>query len=124
MNDLNSILLEGTVTKDPVFSHDKQGKPRCLLAIESEHYLKRADKMEKRTTGMGVYVEGKLAETCRQLCHQGRKIRVVGSLQIMRGTNMEGRDTAQVVIDAKHIEVKPELSVKQEEEQSYDNFSR
>jgi single-strand DNA-binding protein len=124
MNDLNSVLLEGTLTKDPVLSHDQNGTPNCLLSIASERYLKRKNGIEKQTTAMCVYTHGKMAEQCAKLCHQRRKIRVVGCLQTLRGKNEEGRGMAQVVIDAEHVEIKPELTAKQEKEPSHDFFSR
>jgi hypothetical protein len=59
-----------------------------------------------------------------RLCHAGRKIRAVGRLQILKGKDAEGRDAAQAVIDAEHVELKPELTAKREREQPYDLFSR
>jgi single-strand DNA-binding protein len=123
MNDLNSVLLEGTLTNVPELSRDRRGVPHCLLVIASERYLKQENGIEKRTTTMNIHMEGKMAEQYVKLCHQGRKIRVVGCLQNLKGKNEEGRDVAQVVIHAEHMEVRPELPVKQEKEQSHDFFT-
>jgi single-strand DNA-binding protein len=124
LNDLNSVLLEGTLTKDPALSHDAKGKPHCFLVIASERYLQQETGMEKQTTAMHVYTKGRLAEQCMKLCREGRKIRVVGRIQTLGGKNAQGLDAAQVVIEAEHVEVKPELTRKQEKGPSYDSLSR
>jgi single-stranded DNA-binding protein len=124
MHDLNSVLLEGTLTNDPVLSRDKNGVPHCLLIITSERYRKREDGMEKRALATYVDTKSKLAEQCMQHCHQGSKIRVVGSLQMLRGKDAEGRDIAQIGIDAEHLEVRPELTKKQEKEPAHESFER
>jgi single-stranded DNA-binding protein len=124
MNDLNSVLLEGTLAKDPVLSHDKNGVPHCLLVITTERYSRGENGMEKRTTVMYVDMKSKMAEQCMQFCHQGRKIRVVGSLQMLRGKDAEGRDVTQIGIEGEHIEVKPELTKNREKEPSHESFER
>jgi single-strand DNA-binding protein len=124
MNDLNSVLLEGTLTKDPVCSRDGKGVPRCLLSVASERYLKGENGMEKQTTGIQILTKGKTAEQCAKRCRQGGKIRAVGSLRILRGKDAEGRDAAQAVIDAEYVEIKPEMTAKQEKEPSHEFFSR
>jgi single-stranded DNA-binding protein len=124
MNDLNSVLLEGTLTQDPVLSHDPKGSPHCLLVISSERYLRGENGIEKRTTGMHIDSKGKIAEQCAKLCRRGSKIRVVGFLQALRGKNEAGRDAAQLVIEAEHVEIKPKPAVKQEKDTSYESYSR
>jgi single-stranded DNA-binding protein len=124
MNDLNSILLEGTLAQDPVLSHDEKGVPRCLFSITSDRYLKRDNDIKKQTIGIPIHTEGKMAEQCANTCRQGRKIRVVGCLDRLTGINGKGREAAQLVIRAEHFELKPELSVKREKESSLDGFSR
>jgi single-strand DNA-binding protein len=124
LNDLNSVLLEGTVVKDPVLSHDQKGVPRCILFITSERYLKQENGIEKRTIATHINTKGKLAEQCVKLCRRGRKIRAVGSLQLLRGKDKEGRDTEQMVIDAVHIETKPEMTAKREKEPSRESYER
>jgi single-stranded DNA-binding protein len=91
LNDLNSVLLEGTVAKEPVISYDPNGIPRCLLFITSERYRVWENGREKQTTAMNVDTHGKIAEQCMKICHTGRKIRVVGSLRTFRGKNGKAR---------------------------------
>ncbi|MDR0601517.1 MAG: single-stranded DNA-binding protein [Treponema sp.] len=121
---MNSVLLEGTLTRDPELSQDANGRPQCLLLITSDRYLRRENSMEKQTTGIHVYTKGKMAEQCMRLFRAGRKIRVVGCLQALSGKNAEGRDMSRLVIDAEHLEVKSEITKKQEREPSIDFFFR
>jgi single-strand DNA-binding protein len=124
LNDMNSVILEGSLTKDPVLSHDQKGAPRCLMVITSERYIRGERGIEKQTTGMTVYTKSKLAEQSMRLCRQGRKIRVVGCLQTLRGKDAEGRDVTHVVINAAHLEVKPEFTQKQEKKPAHESYSR
>jgi single-strand DNA-binding protein len=124
LNDMNSVVLEGTLTKDPVLSHDQKGAPRCLMVIASERYLRGENGREKQTTGMSVCTKSKPAEQSMRLCRQGRKIRVVGCLQTLRGKDIEGRDVTQTVINAEHFEVKPEFTKKQEKKPAHESYGR
>jgi single-strand DNA-binding protein len=124
LNDMNSVVFEGTLIKDPTLSHDQKGAPRCLLVIASERCLRGENGMEKQITGMSVYTKNKLAEQSIRLCRQGRKIRVIGCLQTVRAKDAEGRDVTQTVIDAEHFEVKPEFTKKQKKEPAHESYDR
>lgn len=124
MNDLNSILLEGTLAKDPELSPDANGGSRCFLSIASDRYVRRGDRMEKEITGVHAYTEGKLAGQCMAQGHQGRKIRVVGRLKTLHGKDTGGRDAERVIIEAEHVEFRPEPAVKKEPAQSHESFER
>jgi single-strand DNA-binding protein len=124
MSDLNSVLFEGTLPNDPEFSYDQRGVRHCLLTIASERHFKEDNGIAKQTTTLHVHTEGKMAEQCATLCRRGRKIRVVGRLLTLTVKNGEGREAAELVIDAEHVEVKPSVSVRREQEPSRDGFSR
>jgi single-strand DNA-binding protein len=124
MNDLNSVLFEGALTRDPVLTHDLKGNPRCLLAIASKQMRKGENGMETRTTEIIAYAEHGLAESCAAAARKGRQIKVVGSLAILQGKDAAGRDTAQMAIEAAHFELRPELTMKPEKKPSHDILSR
>jgi single-strand DNA-binding protein len=124
LSDMNSIIFEGTLTRDPVLTRDPKGTPRCLLAIASKRMLKGENGMETRTTEMLAYTEHGFAEPCAAAARKGRKIRVVGSLAILQGKDAAGRDTAQMAIEAAHFELKPELTMIPEKKPSHDVLSR
>lgn len=122
-DDLNSILLEGTLLKDPEFSRDENGKAQCLLIMSSDRFFRRGNDFEKRTTTVQINAEGNMADQCKQ-GHQGRKLRIVGSLMQYWWKNDEGKNLAQIGIDAAHIEFKPEFTQKVNKEKSYDGYER
>jgi single-strand DNA-binding protein len=124
MNDLNSVIFEGTLTRDPALSRDQNGAPRCLLAVASERTLKGENGMEKRTTEMIAYTENALAERCAAVCRKGRKIKIVGSLALLQGKGADGVNREQMAIEALHFELRQELAVKPEKKPSHDFLSR
>jgi len=43
MNDLNSILMEGNLTRDPVLSSTPTGVPVCNFSVGSHHLYRKDD---------------------------------------------------------------------------------
>jgi single-strand DNA-binding protein len=124
MNDLNSIIFEGTLTRDPVLSRDQNGVPRCLLAVASERAREAENGRGKRTTEIIAYTENALAEQCAAVCRKGRKIKIVGSLALLQGKGADGINREQIAIEAAHFELRQELTVKPEKKPSHDFLSR
>ena len=99
MNQLNSLILEGTVTKDAVYENKK-----ALFSISVSRYY-------KDTNGEGGEVKsyfdietgGVLAEKLHSKLKKGRGVRIVGRLA---SRDVEGN--RKVYVYAEHIELKKE----------------
>ena len=87
MNNLNSVLIEGTITND--CEYYKENK----LTLVSYRYHKQNGIFEKESFYIDVYINDSLAVYCKE----EREIRVVGRLK-----NVDSK----VVIEAEHIELK------------------
>src|SRR6056297_3619745 len=116
MNSLNSIIVEGNLTRDPEYRLTPKGTAGCMFSVASNRYYKIDDEMQKETSFFNVETWAKLAENCNQYLNKGRGVRVVGRLKQDRWTNPEGQNREKIKIVAEHIDFKPQFKKYQEKE--------
>ena len=104
MNNLNSILIEGNLVRDPDFRTTPKGIGVCKFPMASNRFYKQDSGMEKEVSFFDVESWGKLAENVNDKGRKGRGVRVVGRLKQERWQNNEGKAMARVVIVAEHVE--------------------
>ena len=110
MNDLNSVLIEGTLTQDPKMVIENNGKTITEFFISSERYYKQNDEYHKEVSFFEIHVLGKQAEACNDYLTKGKGVRVVGRLkQELRGDDGDAR--LNIFIIAEHVEFMPKKSV-------------
>jgi single-strand DNA-binding protein len=109
MNNLNSILLEGNLTRDPQSRECAKGTKVCNFSVASNRYYKQDDQMEKEVSYFDVEAWSKLADTCENVLKKGRGVRVVGRLKQDRWMDTDGKQRSKVKIVAEHVEFKPEI---------------
>jgi single-strand DNA-binding protein len=109
MNNLNSILIEGNLVRDPEFRSTPKGTPLCTFSLASNRYSKHDNGMEKEVSFFDVTAWSKLAENCHELGRKGRGVRVVGRLKQDRWNDTEGKAHSKVSIVAEHIEFRPDF---------------
>lgn len=112
MNQLNSILIEGNLTKDPNFKETTKGTPLCTFAVASNRYYKQGSEMENEVSYFDIETWSKLADTCGKQLKKGRGVRVVGRLKQERWKGADGIMKSAVKIVAEHVEFKPEIKQK------------
>jgi single-strand DNA-binding protein len=109
MNNLNSILIEGNLTRDPEFRETAKGTALCTFSIASNRFFKQGEETEKEVSYFDVQTWAKLAESCRNLGHKGRGVRVVGRLKQERWNGNDGKAHSKVSIVAEHVEFRPDF---------------
>jgi single-strand DNA-binding protein len=107
MNNLNSILIEGNVTRDPTRKETPSGTAVCTFSIATNRYYKKGEEFEQETSFFNIEAWGKLADSCTRECLKGRGVRVVGRLKQDRWTE-EGKARSAVKVVAEHVEFKPQ----------------
>ena len=107
MNNLNSILLEGNLVRDPEIGYTPKGTPVCNFSIASNRYYKQGEELEQEVSYFDVTVWNRLAEVCKEYLAKGRGVRVVGRLKQDRWEDPEGKTRSKVHIVAEHVEFKP-----------------
>ena len=108
MNNLNSILIEGNMVREPLFRTTPKGTPVCTFSLASNRFFRQDSGLEKEVSFFDVETWAKLAETCNNLGKKGRGVRVVGRLKQDRWTGNDGKQRSRISIVAEHVEFRPE----------------
>ncbi len=130
MNALNSILLEGNLTRDPESKTLPSGSMVCSFAIASNRFYRQNEVMEKETSYFDIEAWARLGQSCAETLRKGRGVRVVGRLKQDRWTDQTGKTHSKVKIVAEHVEFKPifkpadAVDVEQNETQTRQSESR
>ena len=109
MNHLNSLLIEGTVVRGPIFGDTPKGSMECVFSIASVRYYKTEENLVKKVSTFDVLARGRLAENLDGVLKDGRGVRVVGRLTQDYHNTPKGAQQSCVTIIAEHIEMKPDL---------------
>jgi single-strand DNA-binding protein len=109
MNNLNSILIEGNMVRDPLLRSTPKGTSVCTFSLASNRFFKQDTGFEREVSFFEVETWAKLAEACNNLGKKGRGVRVVGRLKQDRWTGNDGKPHSKVAIVAEHVEFRPEF---------------
>ena len=107
MHNLNSLIIEGNVVRDPVVKATPKGTPLCMFSIASNRFFKQEDQTTQETSFFDVETWARLAELCGENCTKGRGVRVVGRLKQDRWVGTDGKRYSKIKVVAEHIEFKP-----------------
>ncbi|MEE3410123.1 MAG: single-stranded DNA-binding protein [Treponema sp.] len=122
MNNINCLVVEGNITREPNFRTSPSGFPICKIPIAVNHYYKKAasGEYENEVSYFDVETFGKLAEICAKFSQKGRGLSVVGRLKQNRWKTPEGKNTSRVTIIAEKIEFKQRFNKAEAEESEAD----
>jgi hypothetical protein len=101
MQNLNSILIEGTVCEKPYFV--KEGKvTRCSFMLSSLRYVRDGKCVKERKIRVRIMIRSTaLVEAAKTNAYDGRGLRAVGWLAC-------DEEDKSVYIEAEHVEYRPE----------------
>jgi single-strand DNA-binding protein len=117
MNNLNSVLVEGNLVRDPDLSYTSKGTAVCKFSVACNRAFKQDDQLQKEVSYFDVSTWTRLAEVCGEYLKKGRGVRVVGRLKQDRWSDTDGKPHSRVLIVAEHVEFKPQFK-KQEGEKA------
>ncbi|MDR0443372.1 MAG: single-stranded DNA-binding protein [Treponema sp.] len=109
MNNLNSILIEGNLVRDPLLRSTPKGTPVCTMCLASNRFYKQDTGFEKEVSFFEVETWSRLADACYNKGRKGRGIRVVGRLKQDRWNGTDGKPHSRITIVAEHVEFRPEF---------------
>ena len=84
MNNLNSVLIEGNLTKDPDVNRTNNGTFVSTFPLACNRYYKADDELKEEVSFIDIETWGRLAENCYEYLKKGRGVRVVGRLKQQR----------------------------------------
>jgi len=74
MPELNSVIIAGNLTKDPIFRQTTNGTPVVNFSIASNRrYRDSKDEWQEDVCYVGIVAWNKLAESCRDKLKKGNK---------------------------------------------------
>ena len=122
MNDLNLIMLDGNLVRDPQLSVTQQNVSVCSFTIATNRYHKEGNEYVNDVSYFDVTCWEKLAIACGDVLKKGRGVRVTGELRQNRWQGQDGSINSRIQIIASKIEFKP-VRKKDAEETVDDNES-
>jgi len=125
MNNLNSILIEGNLVRDPLLRSTPKGTQICTMSLASNRYYKQDAGFEKEVSFFDIETWSKLAELCYAKGKKGRGVRVVGRLKQDRWNDPDGKPRSRISIVAEHVEFRSEFKkeTKPASDSSFDDDS-
>ena len=109
MNNLNSILIEGNMVRDPLLRSTPKGSSVCNFSIATKRFYRQDSNLEEEVGFFDVEAWGKLANSCANQGRKGRGVRVVGRLKQGRWTGSDGKNYSKIAIVAEHVEYRPDF---------------
>jgi len=120
MNNLNTVLIEGNLTRDPKMMSYSKNFELCRFSIaNNRYYLKKDGTWNTDTSYFLIEVFGQAANACIKYLKKGRGVRIVGRLKLNQW-KIQGMPHELVTIIAEHIEFQPE---KQKPKKNVDDSS-
>lgn len=118
MNDLNTVILEGNLTRDPKITVYPDNSLLCAFTIATNRYIKKkgADNFKQATSYFSVEAWGEMAHSYADELKKGRGVRVVGKLR-QTTWHEESMFREKVYIVAEHIEIKTQYKKYNPEEE-------
>lgn len=107
LNNLNSIIVEGNLVRDPLLKATPNGHMVCTFSVASNRFFKQGEQTEKEVSYFDIETWAKLAQTCGDTLKKGRGVRVVGRLKQDRWEDTNGKTQSRMKIIAEHVEFKP-----------------
>ncbi len=98
MNNLNSIIVEGNLVRDPQLKTTPNGHQVCSFSVASNRFYRQNDETEKEVSFFEVETWSRLAQTCAETLKKGRGVRVVGRLKQDRWEDASGKTQAKIKI--------------------------
>lgn len=105
MPELNSVIIAGNLTKDPIFRQTNSGTPVVNFSVASNRrYRDSKDEWQEDVCYVGVVAWNKLAESCRDKLKKGNACLVEGELQSRTFKTEKGDSKTIVEIKARRIQ--------------------
>ena len=119
MNDLNQVVIEGKLVKDPEFKIVKAGEKNVCkfhLAVNKRYKDRKTGSWVDEVSYFLVETWQTLAEICYKYLKKGRGVRVIGELKQYRWTDPSNGDKnrERVYIIANFVEFQPQKKISED----------
>ncbi|HPN38473.1 MAG TPA: single-stranded DNA-binding protein [Melioribacteraceae bacterium] len=105
MPELNSVIVAGNLTKDPIFRQTSNSTPVVNFHIAvNRRYKDSANNWQEDVCYVGVVAWNKLADSCKDRLVKGSAVLIDGELQSRTFKTEDGKNRTVVEIKAKRIQ--------------------
>lgn len=105
MPELNSVIVAGNLTKDPVFRQTSNNTPVVNFHVAANRrYKDSSNQWQEDVCYVGVVAWNKLADSCRDRLRKGSAVLIDGELQSRTFKTEDGKNRTIVEIKAKRIQ--------------------
>ncbi|MCF8307319.1 MAG: single-stranded DNA-binding protein [Ignavibacteriales bacterium] len=105
MPEINSVVVAGNLTKDPVFRQTSNNTPVVNFHVAANRrYKDSGNNWQEDVCYVGVVAWNKLADSCRDRLKKGSAVLVDGELQSRTFKTEDGKSRTVVEIKAKRIQ--------------------
>lgn len=105
MPELNSVIVAGNLTKDPVFRQTSNNTPVVNFHVAANRrYKDSSNQWQEDVCYVGVVAWNKLADSCRDRLKKGSAVLIDGELQSRTFKTEDGKNRTIVEIKAKRIQ--------------------
>lgn len=116
MNQLNTILIEGNITRNPEVHISPNGVKICKIPIAVNRFYKNtAGENVNEVSYFDIETYKTMADYCEKESEKGRGVRVKGRLKQNRWDSSDGKTNSRISIVAENIEFKTMLKNKTKE---------
>lgn len=105
MPELNSVLIAGNLTKDPMFRSTSNKTPVVNFCIASNRkYRDSNSNWQEDVCYVGIVAWNKLAESCQDRLRKGSAVLVDGELQTRTWKGEDGSNRSVLEVKARRIQ--------------------
>ena len=108
MNQLNVVLIEGNLSRDPELRYTRSGSAVANFSIGSNRRWKQDGEQKEEVSFIDVTTFGKLAEVCQEYLSKGRGVRVHGRIKQERWEDDSAQRRSRVVVIADSVDFMPQ----------------
>ncbi len=105
MPEMNSVIIAGNLTKDPVFRQTTNGTPVVNFTVASNRKFRDSgNQWQEDVCYVGIVAWNKLADSCRDRLKKGNAVLIDGELQSRNWKTDDGHNRSIVEIKARRIQ--------------------
>jgi single-strand DNA-binding protein len=105
MPEINSVIIAGNLTKDPVYRQTTNGTPVVNFSVASNRkYRDSNNQWQEDVCYVGIVAWNKLAESCNERLKKGCAVLIDGELQSRSWKTEDGFNRNVVEIKARRIQ--------------------
>jgi len=109
MKNLNFVIVEGNLVRDPDFRETEAGLPMCRFTVANNYSYKKNDQWINDVNFINIVTWSKTAENCGQYLKKGHPVRIKGRVDQSYIKREDGRSMSMVDVVAQTVEFLPRV---------------